>query len=214
MKGFGVKCNHGYNRAQLTKKEQNPMNKKFFQISAITASLLATASVKAADAKAGIVNFATILSESKHGQNEQESFEALKKQMTSLLEDTEKQLNEIAQKFNDPDYVDGLSPEGEAEMKQKFQVLSEEMNRYQNQYYQVMQQANMRLIQVMTTHINDASEKLAKKNKLAYIINKDACFYYDPSLDVTPQIMTEMNTSFEKDELAKKTAATAAKATK
>jgi outer membrane protein len=144
----------------------------------------------------GIVNFATCVSDSKLGKQEQASFESLKKQMTTLLEDTEKQINELAAKFNDPEYLDGLSPAAEEELKTKFRTLNEEMGRYQNQYYQVMNQANMRIVQTLGASINTASEKVAREKKLGMVVNKDACFYYIPSLDITQAVITEMDKNF------------------
>lgn len=144
----------------------------------------------------GIVNFGTCASDSKIGRQEQASFEALKKQMSALLEDTEKQLNEMSAKFNDPEYLDGLSPEAEEELKNKFRTLNEELNRYQNQYYQVMNQANMRIIQTISSSVNTAAEKVAKEKKFNMVVNKDACFFYNPDLDVTPLIIAEMDKNF------------------
>ena len=43
----------------------------------------------------GIVNFMTCITDSKYGKNEQEQLENIKKQWTSLIEETEKELNEI-----------------------------------------------------------------------------------------------------------------------
>lgn len=162
----------------------------------------------AQDAKGqiGIVNFATCMTESKAGKKEQASFESLKKQMTTLLEDTEKQLSEISNKFNDPEYMDGLSPEAEEELKNKARALNEEMNRYQNQYYQVLNQANMKIMQGMSNQIQAASEKVAKEKQLTMVINKEACFFYTPVLDVTSLIVAEMDKSFEV-EVKKQTAA-------
>ncbi len=153
----------------------------------------------------GIVNFGTCVSDSKLGKQEQSSFEALRKQMTTLLEDTEKQINEINSKFNDPEYLDGLSPEAESELKTKFQTLNEELNRYQNQYYQILNQANQRIYQVMNGQINQASEKVSKEKKLSMVINKEACFSYSPQLDITNLIIAELDKTFE--ETAKKQAA-------
>jgi outer membrane protein len=147
----------------------------------------------------GIVNFGTCVSESKLGKQEQASFESLKKQMATLLEDTEKQLGELSAKFNDPEYLDGLSPEAEEELKTKFRTLNEELSRYQNQYYQVMNQANMRIVQTLSTSINSAAEKVAKDKKLTMVVNKDACFYYTPALDVTKTVITEMDKNFATD---------------
>lgn len=154
----------------------------------------------------GIVNFASCMTESKLGKKEQGSFEALKKQMASLLEDTEKQLTEISSKFNDPEYMDGLSPEAEEELKNKFRVLNEEMNRYQNQYYQVLNQANMKILHSVSGNIQAASEKVAKDKRLTMVLNKEACFFYTPQLDITNLVVAEMDKTFEL-EAKKQTAA-------
>lgn len=150
------------------------------------------------DAKSvAVVNFATCMTDSKIGKQEQASFEKLKNQMTSLVEDTEKQLGDLATKFNDAEFMDGLSPEAEEEMKIKYQQLSEEMNRYQNQYYQVLQQANMKIVQSLGANIQEASEKVAKNKKLTMVINKEACFFFTPTLDVTDAVIAEMDKNFE-----------------
>lgn len=159
----------------------------------------------AADAPSyGIVNFASCISDSKLGKQEQASFESLKNQMGSLLQETEKQLTEISQKLSDPESLDGMSPEAEEELKTKFRALSEEMNRYQNQYYQVLNQANMRVVQTLNQNINLAAEKVAKDKKLAMVMNKDACFFYNPQLEVTTLVIAEMDRTFDQD--SKKTA--------
>ncbi|MBS0628929.1 MAG: OmpH family outer membrane protein [Verrucomicrobia bacterium] len=149
-----------------------------------------------------VVNFANCITESKFGKQEQASFDSLKTQMTSLLEDTEKQLSELAAKFNDSEYMDGLSPEAEEEMKVKYQQLSEEMNRYQNQYYQVLQQANMKIVQTMGANIQEASEKVAKNKKLTMVINKEACFFFTPTLDVTDAVIAEMDKAYDAKKVA------------
>ena len=160
-----------------------------------------TGSLAAADAQpsVGIVNFATCISDSKTGKQEQTAFESLKKQLGTTLEETEKQLKEISDKFSDKEYLDGLSPEAEEQMKIKFNTLNEEMNRYQNQYYQVLNQANMRIIQTMGQQIAGASEKIAKEKKLTVILNKEACFFYSPQLDITSLVVTEMDKSFKEE---------------
>lgn len=175
--------------------------KKRFLFTALTLISLSTGAYAAAETQqsVGIVNFASCISDSKIGKQEQASFESLKNQMTTLLQDTEKQLNDISAKFNDPEYLDGLSPEAETELKMKFQTLNEELNRYQNQYYQVLNQANMRIIQTINTNINSASEKIAKEKKLSMIVNKDACFFYSPQLEITSLVIAEMDKNFDKE---------------
>jgi outer membrane protein len=149
--------------------------------------------------KFGIVNFTTCVTDSKLGKQEQSSFETMKKQMTALIEDTEKQLREIAEKGKDKDFLDGLSPEAQQELNAKFQNLSEELNRYQQQYYQVMQQANFKMIQTLGANINSAAEKVAAAKGLNMVVNKDACFYYLNSFDVTADVIKEMDKTFDKE---------------
>lgn len=177
------------------------MKKRFMPIFITAISLLSTASAVESSPSVGIVNFTTCASDSKLGKQEQASFEALRKQMTSLLEDTEKQINELAAKFNDPEFLDSLSPEAEEELKNKFRSLNEDMSRYQNQYYQVLQQSNMKVMQTLSNSVNTASEKVAKDKKLSLIVNKEACFFTSSALDVTQFVIAEMDKNY--DQLAK-----------
>lgn len=184
------------------------MKKNLF-FTGLTALAILTASCEAADThqKIGVVNFSTCISDSKIGKQEQASFESLKKQLTTLLEDTEKQLTEISQKLNDPEFMDGLSPEGEDELKNKFRMLNEELNRYQGQYYQVLNQANMRIVQMLSNSIATAAEKVAKDKQLTIVLNREACFFCSPQLEVTTSIVSEMDKVFDIE--AKKQAAAA-----
>ena len=174
--------------------------KKNFMKASIAAIALSFSSTAFADNNSfGIVNFTTCITDSKMGKDEQASFDNLKNQMSSHLEETEKQLNELAAKFNDADYMDGLSPEAEDELKNKIRNLNEELMRTQNQYYQVLNQANMKIMQVIGATINTASEKVAKDKKINMIVNKDACFFYNPSMDITNLVIAEMDKNYEID---------------
>ena len=158
---------------------------------------------------AGIVNFSTCITESKYGKQEQEAFDDVRTKITSIMQDLDGQFRDIVTKLNDPEFVDSLSPEKEHEMQAHAQSLQEELGRYQQQYYQVMNQANMHLIQMMTNHVSHASELIAKKEKFSVVLNKEACFYYEPKQDITAAVIAEMDKNFEKDAKAHKaTAAT------
>ncbi len=184
------------------------MKKNLF-LAILTSLGLSTAAMANANQSVGVVNFTTCITDSKQGQKEQASFEALKKQMTALLEDTEKQMREISSKLNDAEFVDGLSPEAEDEMKIKFRTLNEELNRYQNQYYQVLNQANMKLVQTMSSNINSAAESVAKEKKLDMVINKEAFFFHNNKLDVTSFVIKEMDKRFDEEAKAAQAAAQA-----
>lgn len=166
--------------------------------------ILGAVSVQAADKgmRIAVVDFAKCVTESKHGKAEQANFESIRMQMQKAIEDLDAQMNETANKLQDKDLLDSLSPEAENELKTRFQTLGEELNRYHSQYYQVMQQANMKLVHTMSSLINQASEVIAKKDKWDLIMNKEAAFHFNQDLDVTSNIIQELNKKFEKEEKA------------
>ncbi len=176
------------------------MKNRFFMV-CLTSLAALTGACEAAESPAniGVVNFASCITDSKLGKQEQASFEALKKQLSTLLEDTDKQLVEINNKLNDPEFMDGLSPEGEDELKNKFRMLNEELNRYQAQYYQVLNQANMRIVQLLSSNIGTAAEKVAKDKHLSMVVNKEACFFFATQLEVTNLVIDEMDRVYEQE---------------
>lgn len=147
----------------------------------------------------GIVNFGKCIESSKYGQFEQKQFETIRTQMQKAIEDLDGQLNAAATKLSDKDFIDSLSPEAEQELKQKFQGLGEELQRYQSQYYQIMQQANMKLMHTVAELINEASANVAKKAHLSLVLNKDAAFHYMDTLDITDEVILDMDKKFEKE---------------
>ncbi len=172
------------------------MNKR--TLSAFLATLCLSAGAFANDkAPIGVVNFASCITESKSGQKEQESMENIRKQMSSMIEDTEKELKELAAKFEDTEFLDSLSPKAEEEMKLKYQTLQDDLGRYQNQFYQVLQHAQYQLIQKMSGNIAQAAEVVAKEKGLEFVINKEACFYIRSDLDVTNAVIGEMDKSYD-----------------
>jgi len=170
----------------------------------ITFGLIATSATAAETPLIGVVNFASCIAESKAGKKEQENMESIRKQMSTLIDDTEKELKEISSKFEDTEYLDSLSPKAEEELKVKFQALQDDLGRYQNQFYQVLNHANYQMIQKISTTISKAAEKVAGQKTLDYVMNKEACFYIRPDLDVTSLVIAEMDKDFELDVKAKK----------
>lgn len=163
---------------------------------------LTCASLCAAEQKVGVVNFNNCITESKLGKQEQNAFETMRKQFITLVEDTSKQLQEVSDKLQDKDYLDGLSKEGEEALHTKIGQLQEELNRYQQQYYQFMEQGRYKIMQTVVGGINGAAEELATSKGFTVLLNKEACFYSAPALDITEDVIDTMNKNF--DEVAKK----------
>jgi outer membrane protein len=153
----------------------------------------------AQDQKIGVVNFKAVVEKSKAGKKEQQNFEMMKKQMESVLEEKEKTMSDIANKLNDPDYLDSLSPEAEAEIKHKFRSLSQEMQQHQNQYYQILNQANFQVIQKLGESISDAAKVVAKDKKLDLVLNQEMSFYHADSLNISEEVVKVMDQQFKED---------------
>lgn len=152
-----------------------------------------------APAKVRTVNFKKCVEESKLGKQEQSAFEALKKQMETVLLEKEKTLNDMATKLEDVDFVDSLSAEAETEMKRKFRTLSQEYQQLQTQYMQTLQQTNYKVVQKITELVSAASTEVAKQNGYDLVINDETVFFTSPALDVSAQIVTEMNKNYDND---------------
>lgn len=168
-------------------------------VSICSAAALDGASTEVTAPKIAVVNFKTCVEKSKMGQQEQSNFDAMKKQMETVLLEKEKALNEIASKFNDIDYLDSLSPEAETELKNKFRTLNQEFSQQQNQFYQSLSQTNLQVVQRLSDAITKASAEVAKKNQIDLVLNEESSFFISPKLDISDQIIQVLNDSFEKD---------------
>lgn len=151
----------------------------------------------ASDLGVGFVNFKSCVEKSKSGQKEKTALESMRSQMTQTLEKTDKELEEIAKKLEDQDYMDSLSPTAEEELKAKFQNLSQDFARYQNQYYQLLNQANYKMLQLLHDEVSSASENVRVSKNLSLILNEDSIFAHVSVLDFTDEVIKEMDKHFE-----------------
>lgn len=166
---------------------------------AVTAALLCSATPAEA-LNVRYVNFKNCVENSAMGKDEQTQFESLKKEMETTLQAKEKELNALAEKLNDVDYLDSLSLEAETDLKRKFRTLNQEMGAMQNQYYQTLQQANYKIVQKLQEAVAGASATVAKNDKIDLILNEETCFYESANLDITPVVVAEMNKNYKKEQ--------------
>lgn len=152
------------------------------------------------DIKIGILSFANCIQESKYGKKEQSTLKGLQNQITSLIKDTEQQLQEIANKLNDPEYIDTLSPEGEQELKIKFQNHQEDLMRYQQQYSEFLNQANYKVMQTMFFHVKNAAKIVSDRLNLDYVLDENSVICNNAGIEITNQVIQELDLLFEKEE--------------
>lgn len=162
------------------------------------------------DLKIGVINFRYCLENSKFGKEELARLETVKKQLESAMQAKEKEINELAPKFNE-EYMDTLTPAAEEELKARFSSLNQEFSQLQSQFYNLLNQAQYQIMGKLTEMISNASAPVAKRKGLVITINQEACSYHDESLDISPSVTEEMDAQFAK-ELAKAEQAKAAPA--
>ncbi len=152
-------------------------------------------------------SFKTCVEKSKMGIKEQGTFDAMKKQMETILHDKEKALAEVATKFNDIDYLDSLSPEAEAELKRQYRTLNQEFTQQQNQFYQMLSQTNVGIIQKLTDAVTKASTEVAKQNQIDVVLSDESCFYTISTIDISALVVAVMDETSEKESKEGKPAA-------
>lgn len=155
----------------------------------------------------GVINTKKCLEESKLGKQEQANFEKMKKQMETVLQEKEGELIEIEAKLDDEDYMDSISDEAAAELGRKKRQMRNDGAQLQSQYMQTLQKANMQIIQKLTDVMNKASTMVAKNSapdqSFDAIFTDEAFTYYAPHLDISTQIIEEMNKIFDEEQKKK-----------
>lgn len=153
----------------------------------------------------GVVNFSTCVTDSKAGKQEQEQMEKIKGQWNQVIQDTQKELSTLEDQFKNQDYMDGLSPEAVTEMENKRTALNEDLMKYQSQLYQSLNQANYFLLQKLYRIVMEASEVVAKEKAIDIVLNSESRFFHTPKLEITTEVVKEMDKKFDQEQATKKT---------
>lgn len=153
-----------------------------------------------ANVKVGVVNFNQCIERSKKGRKEQKYLEESKKEMSSILEKMQKDLEETAKKLQDPDFLDSISADEVENMKRKLQNLGQEFNRYEAQYVQMLNQAKMRFFHSISSNVGKAADLVAKERGISLVMDSDVCFFHNSSLDLTEGVLLAMDKFFDEGE--------------
>jgi len=149
--------------------------------------------------KIAVVNFSECVHGSKYGIREQASLEKVQNELKKGIQDLHNQLNQIVTKLQDEDYRDAISQEEEKALQSKLQLLNEELNRYQGQYYQTMQQANMKMLQAMHEKTSEAAKAVAKEEGIGFMLNSEAALSFPTSHDATKSVLSKLDQWYDKE---------------
>lgn len=145
----------------------------------------------------GIVNLRRCLEESALGKKEAAEFEKMKKQFSNSMGKMEEELSSIYSKLQDDDYMEGLSESAATELRKKFEELSAEYNTAQGQYYQILNQSNLKRMQKIMDEVKKASEIVRVQEGLSMLLNEDVVLAIDASADKTDDIIKILDDSFQ-----------------
>ena len=145
----------------------------------------------------GIVNLRSCLEESALGKKEAAEFEKMKKQFSNSMGKMEEELSSIYSKLQDDDYMEGLSESAATELRKKFEELSAEYNTAQGQYYQILNQSNLKRMQKIMDEVKKASEIVRVQEGLSVLLNEDVVLAIDASADKTDDIIKILDDSFQ-----------------
>lgn len=145
----------------------------------------------------GIVNLRRCLEESALGKKEAAEFEKMKKQFSNSMGKMEEELSSIYSKLQDDDYMEGLSESAATELRKKFEELSAEYNTAQGQYYQILNQSNLKRMQKIMEEVKKASEIVRVQEGLSVLLNDDVVLAIDASADKTDDIIKILDDSFQ-----------------
>lgn len=185
----------------------------FLSLGTAATVLSATAYLNAADAKPaptnlkaitekppvsiGFVNFKRCVEESKYGKYQRQHFDGMRKEMEASLEKKEKKLQEIVTNFDNPDYVDGLSPEAEAKAKDEYRSIGQDIAQMQQQYYQMLSQVNQKALMVLAEEVGNSAKEVAATKGLSVVLNDETSFYYAEPYDISEDVVKIMDKHFE-----------------
>ena len=145
----------------------------------------------------GIVNLRRCLEEAALGKKEAAEFEKMKKQFSNSMGKMEEELSSIYSKLQDDDYMEGLSESAATELRKKFEELSAEYNTAQGQYYQILNQSNLKRMQKIMDEVKKASEIVRVQEGLTVLLNEDVVLAIDASADKTDDIIKILDDSFQ-----------------
>mgnify|MGYP003997124895 CR=1 FL=1 len=175
------------------------MKIKQLLVLAITAASFLGNQAWSMDMQFGFVETTKCLDESLVGISRTKTFENTKKQYDLSMEENESQLRELIEKRNDVEYMDSLSPEGEKELEMQIYKAHEQKSATQNKFSMILNRISTQMNSMFFKYFKNASQVVAEKNKLAFILDGTQCPFYKAELDKTSEVIAQMDILYSEE---------------
>ncbi len=156
----------------------------------------ATSSSTIATLPIGVVDVRRVLDESKFGKEEQRALESLGEELQGSLAKTQRELEDLVRRSQDPEYLESLSAKAEEELQMAGQSLSQNYMAQTNQFKKIMGEAEMHLLEELNLQVSRAAQIVARAEGLAMCLRQEACPYFLEQLNITDAIIDEMDKAY------------------
>jgi outer membrane protein len=171
------------------------------------ALLLASASVFAAAPNVGYIDEQEVLN--KYGKalelkadirKSEESAQASVNERLKVVEQLQTELLGIQKRAQDPMLSENGKKTVDAEFQQKrglFQQRNAELQNFANEANRAIQQRVGEMNKQIFTDVREQAQKIAKAKGLQLILGKTQILFADPSLDITEEVLKELNSAYK-----------------
>lgn len=171
------------------------------------ALLLASASVFAAAPNVGFIDEQEVLK--KYGKalelqadirKSEESAQASVNERLKVVEQLQTELMGVQKRGQDPMLSENGKKAVEAEFQQKsstFQQRRAELQNFANEANRAIQQRVGEMNKQIFTDVREQAQKIAKAKGLQLILGKAQILFADPSLDITEEVLKELNSAYK-----------------
>jgi outer membrane protein len=155
-------------------------------------SLLWLGSVNAADvAKIGVANLQRVLETSNSGKSAQEEIKKQKDQMEQELKQKGAEIEEIRKQIERESMV--MSKEKREEKEREFRIKLNDFKSLQKRYSTQLQRLEKKLVSGLLKDVSTLVGEIGKKEGYLLIINNKDVMYAPGSIDITDELIKQLN---------------------
>jgi outer membrane protein len=155
-------------------------------------SLFWLGSVNAADvAKIGVANLQRVLETSNQGKSAQEEIKKQKDQMELELKQKGGEIEELRKQLERESMV--MSKEKREEKEREIRIKINDFKSLEKRYRAQLQNLEKKLVNALLKEVSSLVEEIGKKEGYLLIINNTGVLYSPNSIDITDQLIKELN---------------------
>ena len=160
-------------------------------------SLLWMNSVDAADvAKIGVANLQRILETSNQGKSAQDEIKKQKDKMEQELKQKGGEIEELRKQLERESMV--MSKEKREEKEREIRIKLNDFKSLQKRYRTELQNLEKKLVNALLKEVSTLVDEIGKKEGYLLIINNAGVMYSPNSINITDQVIKELNARFAK----------------